>query len=569
MEELALMQNSYPPGADGMSIMNRVMTRIGSDDDSARLCGVGKNIQSLKSRLWEGITPLSDSRWQEKGLDLPENFEEAFQHLSAVVAAFEYLNAQQVQENLRVTFNLIHDIWESLDKVLNQRRAETGAEHISLANLWTIYMTAHLGLVTQRAHKWVTQHVDALRAPLLENLLSHQSLTEGSGAPDEMQWKLTNALHALLEVSVRADYWIMMPMEGYKGYAAPEIGSGPPEMYVADVAERGKAYSGRVKTLSHKIMFDKLMGEIISGQKAEQKNSGETYHESAREQIDAQIEVRRELRGDSIDSVLQEPWITSKLHFIESAEEKKDNGLAIYRLTYGQSDDEWLEFVQRLETHICHWGKGQTGSEAIKPHLKLHWIDGRELGFAEGDFEAAKRFTSFRPRLVAKLRANSQSRHFNEVLNDGSKDDQGSEIPLELQQNAFLAIDLASFESYTTESYGAPASTMPPGDFTGFVLAIDPDFDPKEGVSRPDESPGYNGQMRVLGSLVWGDLYAILESQSASLQELWPLAMHHPNKVYVGPTVPLQLCNWQSHGESQPTFMTSVTQYVKAKLGWA
>lgn len=402
MEDFALMQNSYPPGSDGMSIMDRVMIRIGSDEDSARLCGVGKNIQSLKSRLWEGITPLSDQRWQEKGLHLPENFEEAFQHLSAVVAVFEYLNAQQVQENLRVTFNLIHDIWESLDKVLNQRRTETGADHISLANLWTIYMTAHLGLVTQRAHKWVTQHVDALRAPLLQDLLSHQSLTEGSGVPDEMQWKLTNALHALLEVSIRADYWIMMPMEGFKGYTAPEIGSGPPEMYATDVTERGKAYSQRVKSLSHKFMFDKLMGEVISGQKPEQKTSGETYHESAKEQIDAQMQVRRELRGDSLDSVFQEPWITSKLCLNESTKENKDSGLAIYRLTYGQSDSEWLEFVQKLEAHICDWGMGQMGSEAIKPHLKLHWIDGRELDFAEGDIEAAKRFTSPRPRLVAE-----------------------------------------------------------------------------------------------------------------------------------------------------------------------
>ncbi|KAJ6093504.1 hypothetical protein N7486_008793 [Penicillium sp. IBT 16267x] len=68
MEELAFIQGNYPAGSDGESIMNRVMARIGSEEDNGPLCGVGKNIQPLKSRLWGRITPLSDQRWQEKGL---------------------------------------------------------------------------------------------------------------------------------------------------------------------------------------------------------------------------------------------------------------------------------------------------------------------------------------------------------------------------------------------------------------------------------------------------------------------------------------------------------------------
>lgn len=87
---------------------------------------------------------------------------------------------------------------------------------------------------------------------------------------------------------------------------------------------------------------------------------------------------------------------------------------------------------------------------------------------------------------------------------------------------------------------------MLPGDFAGFVLAIDPTFDPAVGIDRPDESPDYNGQMRILGSLVWGDLYAQLESQSTNLDGLWPLAMHHPHQVYVGPVTPLQVLGWKN-----------------------
>lgn len=395
-DEVPLLQENYPPGSDGESIISRVMGRIGSNEDTGRLCLLGKNIQSLKSRLWEGIVPLSDQRWQEKGLHRPENFDLACQQLSAVVAVFEYLNNEHVRDDLRLTFNLIYELWEVLDTVLNQKRAETGADPISMANLWTIYMNASYKAMTQCAHDWVTKHVDALRAPLLQGLLDHQSLTEGTGRPDQIQWKLTDGLHMLLEISVRADYNLMIPMEGYKGYTAPPNGSGPAEMYVADCAARGKVYSQRVKAVSHQIMFQRMMVGMISGERNSSQTSGESYRESAMEQLEAQEQVRKELRGEP--SKLQEPWITSCLTTIRHEEEQgspKNLGIAIYRLTHEQSEPEWTGFVQKLEAHISDWGDGQAGSEALKPQLKLYWVDGKELGFTEGDIEAAKGYDSF------------------------------------------------------------------------------------------------------------------------------------------------------------------------------
>lgn len=151
---------------------------------------------------------------------------------------------------------------------------------------------------------------------------------------------------------------------------------------------------------------------------------------------------------------------------------------------------------------------------------------------------------------------------------DGNSESSESKVPLTLQSNAFLAVDSASFASYTTDTYEATASEFLPGDFAGFVLAIDPSFDPLEGISRPDESPGYTGQMRILGSLVWGDLYALLQSQSADLDGLWPLAMHHPNQVYVGPTVPLQVYKWRAQNAIRWNFLREALQYAKRALGW-
>lgn len=105
-----------------------------------------------------------------------------------------------------------------------------------------------------------------------------------------------------------------------------------------------------------------------------------------------------------------------------------------------------------------------------------------------------------------------------------------------------------------------------PGDFTGFVLAVDADYDPKEGPGRPDESPGSCGQMRVLGSLIWTELYAMHTSQNALLEDLWPLAIDHPNYVYVGPTVPLQVRSWQVQNRMRNTLLRQMVEHVQVKI---
>ncbi|GAB1209722.1 hypothetical protein APSETT445_008503 [Aspergillus pseudonomiae] len=128
----------------------------------------------------------------------------------------------------------------------------------------------------------------------------------------------------------------------------------------------------------------------------------------------------------------------------------------------------------------------------------------------------------------------SNFRHFNDHAISSFEDTD------RVDNSTFLVIDDACVASYMGDSYSAATEFIPSGDHSGFVLAVDAQYDPKEGIERPDESPGYYGQMRILGNLIWGDLYAMLSSQSALLEDLWPLAINHPNGVYTGPTVPMQ-----------------------------
>lgn len=166
---------------------------------------------------------------------------------------------------------------------------------------------------------------------------------------------------------------------------------------------------------------------------------------------------------------------------------------------------------------------------------------------------------SITPSLL-HFEANNPIRHFKSTI-------EGSNDWSKLEDGAFLVVDSASFASYTTKSYSPAAPRLNPGDFTGFLLAVDPDFDPEEGITRPDESPGYSGQMRILGSLVWSDLYSLLASQTSDLEDHWPLASEHPNMVYVGPTVPWQRFIWQKHSEMRWNILRAVIDHVKLNPG--
>lgn len=507
--------------------------------------------------------PLSDTRWKEKGLNNAENFEYACHYLTSVLAVFEYLNTPIVRKYLRDTYNLIYDHWVSLDTLLNASREKDGKPRVSVARLWTIYMSTHLDVMAQRAHAWVTAHGEALRAPQLQGLLDHHTppeLTE----PDRLQWRFMDNMHVLMEIGVKADHLIMIPMKGYKGYAElyPEriaAAAALGELGVGDHQRRGRAYAARMKARSHEIRFESMMPW---NHQDDGRPSGERYRELGMQQIQAQNEVRELLRGVSVP-LPREPWIDSCLASRDKvpADRKIEYGLMIYRLTYGQSEAEWVEFVQKLEAHMSNWGDGQTDSHLLKPHLKLCWVDGKENEIAEGDVEAAKRLV-LAPLCAYMNASNESDRHFNKT-----NEDSDSNGILQMRSNVFLAIDSASFDSYTTKSYRAATSLVLAGDFSGFVLAVDAGYDPKEGIERPDESPGYTGQMRVLGSLVWGDLYALFASQSALLEDLWPLAMDHPNQVYVGPTAPLQVFIWRKQNAARWIILREVVEYAKRKLG--
>ncbi|KAL4994658.1 hypothetical protein BDV10DRAFT_176279, partial [Aspergillus recurvatus] len=386
--DLPLLHKSPTTDDDERDIITRVMSRIGSLEDDTRMCIVGRNIWSVKNRLWAGMIPLSEQRWKEKGLDQPDNFDTAAQYLSAVVAVFEYLNRPKVQDNMRDTFNLISQHWGELETMINAEREE-GQARLNMRLLWTEYIQAHFEVMTERAHRWVLVHVNALREPLVRDIGTYRPADLDS--PDSVQWKITDRLHILAEIAGVADFTIMLPMHGYHGYTTPPIPDGVlPSLRSPKWTVRNKAYGPYMKTVTRiQRVQDTLDRRNREGPTGYHVADPAVFQQTTELQLECQQRVRREIRGEPVEPMPKEPWITDIVGQMKTDEHRV--GFVVYRLTYGQSEADWNAFREKFDTHLSEWGRGQTGSAALKPHLNLHWRDGKELGIPEDDIVAAKK----------------------------------------------------------------------------------------------------------------------------------------------------------------------------------
>ncbi|OJD24837.1 hypothetical protein ACJ73_03797 [Blastomyces percursus] len=529
-EEIQLVASPYsewalpPHNKITLPVSHMLMSRIGSDEDSGRLTVVEKPVHAMKVRLWEGIPPISEHQWRQKGLDKAENFNYACQYIEAVISAFDYLNAPLHISHMRETFNYMSDHLSEFDEALNNIRRRDGKEpNINSAGLWADFIRVKYEVMTDRAHLWVISHVDALREPLLNEIKAQGSYSDDNISPEQLD--LVHQLRKLAGLAAEADYTIYMSTYGYKGSSGPSL-ERMGDWRNPVLEKRRQKY---VNSYEYFQTINNLTDEMVANLAAyyttecpvaTPKKENDLL-KAIQDQLRIQGQQRLRARSDPDPGPRAPPlWIsdvTTRIREIKNLGQPPmtEVGFAIYRLSYGQNDDggEWATLKEAIERDLASWGDGIDGVEDIKPFLKLKWFDGRELGLAEDDIDGAKRhFTTFLDTLTPS---------------DG------------IDQSTILILDSASLASYAKPT---PDDTDDIEDH--YLLAVDAHYDPAEGIERPEESPGYVGSMRILTRLVWSELFALTYNQAMWLDELWPLAMGHPEQVYVGTTVGELMMRW-------------------------
>ncbi|KAH7317067.1 hypothetical protein B0I35DRAFT_434488 [Stachybotrys elegans] len=527
-----------PYNQPGRSTMDNLMVRVGSFEDGGRMHLISKNLEAAKSRIWAGVSPMSDRRWKEKKLYEPQNFHEACQLITEVLTVFRYLNEPQVRMDLRATYNVMWDDLKAFENALNAKRRAQGKAPTSPTSLWAAYMRKHYALMEARSHAWIADKIAKMRERIISELAAHQPSEAALGTVDNRQWELTDQWQDLSENLAQADYAIFLPMDGYKGCASPSATGLPIQpnveyfgttrlMFTPELDARMKHYHLRRRHIDMMAMMnDAVMNPGDPNRPMYlPADLARSSVRTARSQDSARLELRGQPypRGqESFVSVPGAPW-----------------GFVAYRAHYGHGDAEWQEFKAKFEADISDWGEGLVGVDDKRAQTNIHWLDARELGLAEDDTGALRK-------------------HFDEFSKT-------SEFPKSALDAAFLVADKASIESYLKPIPKPARGLLPAGDFGGFILAVDPSYDPNGTRERADESPGYDGTVRVLGSVLWDDVCAFMAVQAHFLDDLWRAAMDHPLGVYVGLAVKQQVDSWKVMGRIGKVFASSYMKWEEER----
>tara|TARA_R110002003_G_scaffold130_8_gene12219 strand:- start:3517 stop:4935 length:1419 start_codon:yes stop_codon:yes gene_type:complete len=445
---------------------------------------------------------------------------------------------------MRAAFNFLVDKHVDFAAPVNLRREQNGvSEKLDLASMWAEYLHSRISTMSDRTHHWLVERVEEMQnralAQYTATLEDLEADEDSKGAAGKKFFECVRDINTMM---TKADVALYIPMTGFNGYT-PSGNSSELSLLV-----RQDFYAKLSATKSWKyrdIMLEAEKRETGPDNQepkdllafVEQRKKGpqpaaprfrdqnvllKHYHEGNKNRT----ELREALRG-APKRPGEEQWITilkERMNFYLANGRDHDThrwGFVCYRVTYKQSDAEWRNFMEKFEADMRKAGTWVEGWDSISDMMGLEMIDGRDVGIAEGDVEAAKRhFKSAYTMLPTLGRMWAQD---------------------------FLVIDAQSYSSY---AHPEPEQDRPPppfgpcfGDRGGFVRLVDTVSYPQEMLD--ETSPGYKGEIKVLSSLVFEELYPVLATFAARPRALWPLARLHPREVYVGHTTAAQESWWE------------------------
>ncbi|KAF2795788.1 hypothetical protein K505DRAFT_272672 [Melanomma pulvis-pyrius CBS 109.77] len=488
-------------------------------------------LHTLKVRLWTGMVPMSGGRWREKKLDDPKNIEQFRGLIQDIFKVFEYLNLDQVQEPMRHGFNWLSKEYGVFESAVNLRREQKGIpERMNITAMWAEYFQAVVTNMSNRAHRWVIERADEIQ---IEAKTQYETVLSTTGNDVEAikaagQTFYRHA-HFLNDVVKRADVLLNLPMQGYEGHNVATT-----EVQDLSLTVREDAYNKLVdaESTGNSEILKRLE---IGNQSMQDMNALLKYFDESRKNI---VTARKWFRGEA-GKLGDEHWITilkSRINYTlrrGGDPEQQKWGFVCYRLTYKQSPEEWAQIKEKIEDETARSGQWVQGADDVRNARWLQWIDGQELGIAEGDIQAAKR-------------------HFSNFVSTTSF------MPHMWKQD-FLVVDQHSYFSYKQPF----SESVPPGDNGGHVRLVDTiDYNPE--MIRAT-SPGFTGDLKILTSLVFDEVYPLLASYSQRPRELWPLARLHPRQVYVGPTVAIQERQWEMIRQEMATMMPAFYDFLRKK----
>ncbi|KAI1841577.1 hypothetical protein JX266_012230 [Neoarthrinium moseri] len=473
---------------------------------------IDKETHFMKSRALLGMVPISDRRWAQQRLDDPANFPRACQHIANVVNVFTYMNQEPFKSMARTSYNKIWDHIKHFETALNAKQAAEHQPHVRIMPLWDEYIKTHFDFAAARSHAWILKRVEKLQEVIVARMGAATHDLGPTSYSDE-QIAIGDDMQDISEILVQADVACRISTDGFKSEWIPLNSpslprsnwtgyNGQTALSTAalpnDLESLKTVYGFRMRWLNRVKMMEQTM---LPGPWRGGTSAPSDMMFSMQQQLEAYRDARMELRGEPAP-LRMEHWVAKIKAKIDDGADQAW-GFVGYRLSYRHSPEQWKNFLDAFKKDVQPWEHGSTGALWIKRLCRMRWLDGQELGIPDGDVEAARR-------------------HF-ETYRKSSAWING------LAPSMFLVADDSSIESYLNGG----VDFLEPGNTGGFVLLTE--AQPARSEDRGNRDSDFDGTVRVLGSLLWDDVYAGMSVMALTPEDLWMMARLHPLQLYIGP----------------------------------
>ncbi|KFZ00856.1 hypothetical protein V501_10417 [Pseudogymnoascus sp. VKM F-4519 (FW-2642)] len=366
----------------------------GMDDIVRGVVGreVERSFRVVKAKVWFGIAPVTDVEWRERNLDDRENIEEALAIIRQVVDVFDYLRGPDVQGRLRDGYNRIWAEWDVFQDAVNamsEKKGEKGPEW-SLSKLWREYMHNHFEFMESQARAWVFGRLLALhtiwKTHFLEVLQSGHSINE-TQTTVRIDHHAMLILNTLLDLYIDADIAIHSRTDGFvfaHGVDSRLVNGDKPET-------SPKRLNGIYAGIERKRVAD--MRSVLKAAVKEHKRAYEAETKVPGFMKAPMAITHREFGHKHLQPQFEAPLVLEAEGWVRELgrEEVEGFGFVAYRVSYGESDHKWAEFLGKVEKGVELGWEGVVGAEGMKRKAMLHWVDGQAVGIAEGDLEGVQR----------------------------------------------------------------------------------------------------------------------------------------------------------------------------------
>ncbi|KAF2762044.1 hypothetical protein EJ05DRAFT_496920 [Pseudovirgaria hyperparasitica] len=482
-----------------------------ADDQSARCTFVEKPIAALKARLWAGVAPVSDSRWETMGLNKQSQFRLARQQMSMVVNTFLYINGNVSLLNRRETYNAIYAHYSEFDSALEQVRENDTDGPPRVAKLWAEYISDLFTYMPAKAHSWIHARAVSLWADIMRRIANQKP--ETTAKPIVHLSRQAKMHNNVVHILIQADTAFTMPTQGFDGIKQPSV---PPHFDSKGAKPISAQFDVDVFHTAFLKRF-RYLNTLTEFNDAELRRTAtkEWFTKKGKSVEKNRASVRRELCGQ--EETYGTKWIADVQH--AAPERPRRMGFVLYRMNAKETetDEQWGDFQ-------CKFYKAAMNSDLqqVKHHCVIQWEDARHLQPMKKTLEQECDFSKTKE-------------HFQALT-------ASSDFHPSLRTDCFLVADSCSVQSFMQPNTNEPDCECGPS-----ILAIDTTWTAPAAhdILRLHIEAGYNGRLRVLAEVLWDDFAALLVSDAQRMVDLWPLAKHHPSKVYIGTVVQAHKILWQ------------------------